>query len=103
MATRKPKAKEYVPWMPENYDPADAAAVQAVANGIADEVQQKRAMSWVVNNLCRTYDSTFFPESERNSVFADGKRSVGLQLVKLIKINVSKITKKGKQQPTEQG
>lgn len=74
------------PWHPSPYEDADVYAVQAIAAGVASEAQQKRAFALIVNGFCGTYDLSYRPESQRNTDFAEGKRWVGLQLVKLLKL-----------------
>jgi len=71
------------PWLPAPYDPADILAVQA----LAQDGRHERALRWIVETVCRTYDLSFRPESERATAFAEGKRYVGLQIVKAIKLN----------------
>ena len=87
------------PWKPAEWDPEDAHAVQAVMYGRASEDQQKRAMLFIVNQICGTYDLSYRPASDRDTVFAEGKRFVGLQLIKFAKLNISRL--RGKH--TEQG
>ena len=82
---------QYRPYHPAKYNKAVATAVQSVAAGIASEYQQQMVMKWIINDLCRTYDLDYFPDSDRDSVFASAKRSIGLQLVKLIKIKVGQM------------
>lgn len=96
------------PWHPAHYEIPDAAAVQAVAQGRASEDQQRRAMKYLVERLCATYDLSYRPASSRDTDFAEGKRFVGLQLVKLINLNIAKLRGKVTEQgeapkPTEQG
>ena len=79
------------PWLPVPYGPADAAAVRAVAAGTATEDQQRRAMDWIIYKACMLYDMSFFPESSRDSDFAEGRRFVGNQIVKMTKINTAKL------------
>lgn len=81
------------PWHPAKYDEADIYAVQALAAGVASADQQKRAVHWLLNNVCGTYDETYFADSERNSAYAQGKRHVGLQFVKAIKLPARAFTK----------
>jgi hypothetical protein len=83
--SKKPSVQ---PWMPEAYEEADVMACKAVAAGTANEGQQKRFMQFVINNVCRTYDLSYRPgdDGSRDTAFAEGKRFVGLQLVKFIKI-----------------
>lgn len=94
-----PKAE---PWRPADYEVADVAAIQAVANGRASEDQQCRAMRYIIETVCGTYDASFRPDAmggERATAFAEGKRNVGLQLVKLVRISLAVL--RGKD--TEQG
>lgn len=79
------------PW--EN---ADAAAVQALHRGDASPEQQKRALDWIIQVGCSTYQPTFHPGEPDASAFAEGRRFPGLQIVKLLKINLNAIlTAKG--------
>lgn len=96
---RIPKQSRPEPWIPAEWDPEDAHAVQAVMYGRGSEEQQKRAMKFLVNEVCRTYDLSYRPTSDRDTAFAEGKRFVGLQLVKFAQINIAAL--RGKQ--TEQG
>lgn len=77
------------PWKPHPYELADASAMQALAAGTATPDQQRRALTWLVN-AAGTYDLSYRPgpNGERDSVFAEGKRFVGLQVVKLTRLNV---------------
>ncbi|MGE0151771.1 MAG: hypothetical protein AB7R90_04085 [Reyranellaceae bacterium] len=71
-------------WLPAAWEAADVAALQALARGVANEGQQKRALNYIVNVLGMTYEHTYFPASERDSCHAQGRRYVGLQIVKLV-------------------
>lgn len=73
---------------------ADAAAVQAIANGTASPDQQVRGMRWIIETACMTYDETFHPESERASAFMQGRRFVGLKLVVLVKVSINALLKR---------
>lgn len=81
------------PWLPPEYDIADTAAIQALARGDANAEQQPRALKWIVEALCRTYDLSFRPDSQRETDFAEGKRFVGLQIVKHTKLNTQLLRK----------
>lgn len=86
--------KQPVPWTPAPYEAADAAAIQALMSGEAEPEQQKRALRWIIEAAAGTYDQTFYPgaeEGRRNSDFAEGRRFVGNQVVKLTKLNVSQL------------
>lgn len=76
------------PWHPAPYDPdgADTMAIKALAAGKASEGQQKRALHWIINSVCGTYDQPFRPGEggDRDTVFACAKQFVGQQIVKHI-------------------
>jgi hypothetical protein len=61
-------------------------AIKALATGTANAGQQKRALDWIITKACGTYDMSFRPgaDGERETAFAEGKRHVGLQIVKHI-------------------
>lgn len=71
-------------WMPAPWQVGDVAALQALARGVANEGQQKRALDYIVNVLGMTYEHTYVAASERDSCHAQGRRYVGLQIVKLV-------------------
>ena len=79
--------------MPPEWDKADAAALQALQDGTATEHQQKRALDWIIRKAAATYDLSFSPEGERLTSFAEGRRFVGLQVVKLLAINLPALKK----------
>ena len=65
-------------------------AIKALAEGTAAPDQQQMALSWIINELCATYDLSYRPDSDRDTIFAEGKRFVGLQLVLETKINLNR-------------
>lgn len=67
---------------------ARAAAIQALMLGQASPDQQKLALQGIVEDICGTYDMTYSPDSQHDTAFAEGKRWVGLQIVKLQSINL---------------
>lgn len=79
--------------LPANYGPAEAAAIQALNRGDATEHQQRIALKWIIEGAAATYDTSFSPDSDRLTSFAEGRRFVGSQVVKLLKIDVSKLKK----------
>jgi len=79
-----PKAE---PWKPSHWDIPDAAAFQALQRGDATEDQQRRALKYLIEMLCGTYDLPYRPASPRDTDFALGKMWVGQQIVKLLHIN----------------
>lgn len=79
------------PWHPAAYSVADVSAIKAMAAGTATPEQQQRAMKWIIETNCGTYDVSYRPDSDRDTTFAEGKRFVGLQIVKLLKLDIEKI------------
>ncbi len=81
--------EENGPWKPFPYELADVSAIQACVAGTASAEQQKRALQWIVG-CAGTYDMSYRPgqAGDRDTAFAEGKRFVGLQVVKMTKLNV---------------
>jgi len=86
------------PWFPPPYEKADAKAIKMLADGTATPEQQQRALRWIIENACGTYNLSYHPTSDRDTSFAEGRRFVGLQIVKMLKINLSAL----RDGPTEQ-
>ena len=81
---RKPRIPA---WQPVETDPDDAEALKALVRGDASEEQQRRAVNWFITKAAGTYDLSFRSDAEggdRETAFAEGRRFVGLQAVKLI-------------------
>lgn len=89
MTTKQKKL--IAPWLPCKYETADVAAIQALQRGDASEFQQKRALAFIINVVANTYDQPYFPESSRDTDFACGRMFVGQQLVKMTKLNLSRL------------
>ncbi len=63
------------------------AAIKAMARGQADEWQQKVVLEFIVEQLCGTYDLSFRQDGyggERETCFSEGKRSIGLNIRRII-------------------
>lgn len=90
------KADELIPpaWAPPTYTAADVAAIQALATGSATMDQQQRALDWIIREAARAYDLDYRPDS-REHAFASGRRSVGLHLVTMLKLDKSKLRQAG--------
>lgn len=76
-------------WMPPAYDLADLDAVRTLGRGEADAATQKRALDWIVNVAAGTYDLSFRSDvdgGDRETAFAEGRRFVGMQIVKLVNL-----------------
>lgn len=82
------KAKPYVP---PDWEPADVSAIQALVRGDATPDQQRRAVDYIINDIADTYGLSYRPESDRDTAFAEGKRFVGLQIVKATKLNLASL------------
>jgi hypothetical protein len=69
------------------WEPADASAIQALQRGEADAAQQKRALDWIIKTAAGTYNVSFQPGVPDATAFAEGRRFVGIEIVKLLHIN----------------
>jgi len=81
--TRRKGEQPSAPWLFPAIDNADIFAIQAVAQGRANEGQQIRAFDYIVRVLCETDRMTFWPgadDGRRATDFAEGKRWIGVQL-----------------------
>jgi hypothetical protein len=85
---KKPAAQ---PYLPTAWEPADVSALQALQRGEATPDQQTRALAYVIHSVCATYDLSYRPDSDRDTAFAEGKRFVGLQIVKALHLNLAAI------------
>lgn len=75
------------PYVPIEYDVADISAWQALERGDASADQQRRCLEWLVKATAMN-DLSYRPHSDRDTVFAEGKRFVGLQVRKLLSLNL---------------
>lgn len=93
---KKPKAAPS-PWEHCKWEPADASAIQALAKGVANEAQQKRALDFIVTQICAIDYLACDLTSERNTYFALGKQAVGHRIAMLMRIkNISQFTEEAK-------
>lgn len=67
---------------PAAYDKEVLYAFRALFDGKANEGQQKRAMQWLMFNACHIGLSSF-ADTERETAFLEGQRSIGVQIAKL--------------------
>lgn len=80
----KPRAPA---WIPATYEAEDVEALKALAAGSANDEQQQRALDWIIKSAAGTYELSFRSDADggdRETGFAEGRRFVGLQLVKLV-------------------
>jgi hypothetical protein len=81
------------PWAPAPYELADAGALQALMAGAAEPHQQQRALRYIVEVLAGAYEPSYRPSGSHDTAFAEGRRYVGLQIVKLAKLNLAALRK----------
>lgn len=89
MTTKKPVP----PYLRCDYDIPTVAAVQALAAGAATPDQQRAVLNWLVNQAAATYGQSFQEAGDRETCFAEGRRYVGNQIVKLTKISINALRK----------
>lgn len=79
------------PWLAPECDPSDIYALQAVYNGRATDEQQRRAMDFIIKELCGVNRSTFVPgpDGQRASDLAQGKQLVGHVIVSLLTVRIN--------------
>jgi len=73
-------------WHPPLYEKKDIRAIQALAQGKATEQDQRTALDWIINIAAASYDEPFRPGQPDVRDYMLGRRSVGLAIVKLIKL-----------------
>lgn len=80
-------------WLNPPFELADATALQALAIGEADKHQQLRAIKWIIEEAAGVYRPSYRSGQggERDTIFCEGRRNVGLQIVTLLKLDVSKL------------
>lgn len=80
-------ADKNAPWMPADYNKAITSAFQSIMiHKNASQHQQELAIDWIINQVCKTHDMSYRPNSERDTNFAEGKRFVGNQILKQINL-----------------
>ena len=79
--------------MPVEYVKADVAALQAMRRGEATPDQQIRAMDYIVGTVSDRNGMSYRPgpDGVTDTAFAEGRRFVGNQIVKLTNTPLSKI------------
>lgn len=75
------------------WEPADAAALQALQRGDASPEQQKRALDWFITHAAGTYNVSFIPGTPEATAFMEGRRYAGLKVITLLKVIPSAFTK----------
>ena len=76
------------PYAQPLWGPADAAALQAMQRGEATPEQQTRALNWIRISAAATDDLEYRTDG-RDHAFASGRRFVGLQINRMLHVNIS--------------
>lgn len=74
-------------WKPVDYSSREVEAVKALAAGEASAEQQRLALDWVITTAAGTYELSFRSDKDggdRETAFAEGRRFVGMQVVKMV-------------------
>ncbi len=91
------KAKSPLPpefWKPSHAEDQDIYALRALQLGTATDVQQRRALDWIINSAARTYDLPYSPTNPHDTAFACGMQHVGKQIVKLLNAKIDRASTK---------
>lgn len=89
MTSKKPSP----PHLRCDWDTPVVAAAQALQRGDASPDQQKQFLNWLVNHAAGTYNQSYQESGDRDTVFAEGRRFVGLQIVKLLHLSLNALRK----------
>lgn len=79
------------PYKPVQYEAADVTAIQQLEQGECTPDLQKRALKWIIETVCATYDMSYRPGDTHETAFAEGRRFAGNSIVKMLKLNPSKV------------
>jgi len=71
----------------------EAAAIQALYNGKANEEQQKICLRWILESAC-ALPVWPYKESQRETDIALGRHFVGHQIMGAVKVSLSKLQRK---------
>lgn len=69
--------------LPPDYSAAICSAFIALSEGRATDQQQKDALRFIVENVADYYGLSYRPGDTHETAFAEGRRFVGAQIVKL--------------------
>lgn len=93
--------------IPAPYEPYDWSsnlplvyALKALREGTATPEQQKMAIDGLMS-ITAYYDLSYRPNSERDTAFAEGKRFVGAQVVKMVNLTGDVIEKSKQRKQTK--
>jgi len=69
----------------------NAADLQALQRGDATDIQQKRALNFLINEVCALPYLARNPKSQSDTDFALGKQSVAHFIVRLMRLNIGQL------------
>lgn len=78
--------------LPEGFNLERSYDLQALASGTANKEQQINALKYIVEGLAGTYNDTTDLSSDRREKQLQGRRSVGLDIVTITKLNLARIS-----------
>lgn len=90
--------KEPPVYAPVAYTASDVSAFQALERGDCPPHLQQQALDFIISKACATYDQSYRPDPY-DTAFAEGRRFPGNTIVKLLKLDASKVAGK---EPGEQ-
>lgn len=76
-----------------DWDIPVVSAVQALSRGEATPAQQRQALNFIINQAAATYGQSYQETGDRDTTFAEGRRFVGLVLVKLLHLSTNALRK----------
>lgn len=82
----------------------EVGSLQGLMRGDAPADAQRKALDFIIHEIAATYDLSFTPGDTHATAFAEGRRWVGLQIVRLLKVNLMRAEgRKRNASATEQG
>lgn len=72
------------PHLPPPLSDTEVLAIKSLAQGTANDGQQKIALNAIIYKLAATYDMSYRPEDTHATTFAEGRRFVGLRIVEAV-------------------
>jgi len=82
-----------LPYRPVDYEPADVTAIQMLERGECTPDLQKRALKWIIENVCATYQQSYRTERPYDTVFTEGRRFCGNTIIKMLDDSVLQAAK----------
>jgi hypothetical protein len=81
------------PYLEAPMEPADAAALAAVNQGVASGDQQRRAMRWILHNACRIGGHVFVPGDPHATALLVGRREAGVIIANAMRTGPEAVVK----------